>query len=132
MSDRYKKLKTIRNLFAFLHFIFLYGPLIAFTIYGITTGQEVEKFKFTFSVFTALMLGMFSVFMSDIRQKMGLQKTIMWVLILGIIYMLNDLRPFIQSMAVASILDEVYLSKKYKRYCELCRINKEITINAKE
>lgn len=131
-SARYKQTLRRRFAYGFLHYLCMLGPLLIFATIGFTTGETTNAQKITFSITTviAIMLAAITLVVQDVAKKKSLGKTITWTLVIGIIYMLSSLKPFIWTLAICSILDECLFGRKYELYKELVRTNKEIYLNA--
>ena len=124
-SQRTKHCRTLSIIFSILHLLCLLGPFIYFIPYALTVGEPVEKLSLTlFTVVgaTLLVLG----FMTDLKHRQGLHKTIFWLLVLGITICLNSVQTFVYIIAAVSIIDELVFCKLKNRYGELYRTNKEI------
>lgn len=126
MTERTKKCRTANIIFAILHFLCVFAPIIGFVIYGYVTGETVEKVCLSMTVVAGILLGVISFITSSSASKNGLNRIVVWVLIIGIMFCLEDLRVFIFIMAATSILDEAVIVKLKDRYEELYRTNKEI------
>ena len=131
-SARYKQ--TLRRRFAYglLHYLCMLGPMLIFAIIGFTGAEVTTTQKVTFSITSliAIMLASITLVVHDIGKKKSMSKTITWVLVIGVIYMLANLKPFIWTLAISSILDECLFGRKYELYKELVRTNREIYLNA--
>lgn len=125
VSERTKQCRMLTFVFGLLHFLCLFGPLLYFIPYGYTTGETVEKIGMSFTVTTALILFMISILVSA-THRAGLHRCIMWVLIAGVLFCLEQVQVFIWIMAVTSILDELIFTKVRDHYKAALISNKEI------
>ena len=124
-SDRTKNLRLMKFLFSSLHYIFMFVPLIVFVVMGYVEGTSSQKVTLSLTVTVGLILGIISIFIS-VKNKAGLHRTILWVVIIGISFCLSKVETFVYVMAMTSIIDEVLLVNLKDRYTNLLTINKEI------
>lgn len=125
MSDRTKQCKTLMIIFGILHFLCLFGPILYFVPYGFIVGEAVSKITLGFSVITSLCLAVIMLF-ADAAVRGGLTKTIMWLLVLGVVICLAEVKAFIIIMAAVSIIDELVITKLHARYKDAYAANREI------
>lgn len=125
VSARTKQCKILRTIFGVLHFLCLFGPLLYFVPYGYATGAVVEKIAMSFTVIASVILALISVLVS-VTARAGLHRCIMWILITGVLFTLQEIQVFIWIMAVTSILDEVIFTKARDHYKAALISNKEI------
>lgn len=124
-SDRTKYCKIMKNLFGLFHFLCLFGPLLYFIPYGYLTGDNVEKIGMSFTIILSVILAVISIIVST-TARAGLHRCIMWVLIAGVLFCLNEIQIFIWIMAITSILDELIFTKIKDHYKSALIANKEI------
>lgn len=125
VSDRTKQCKILTTIFGVLHFLCLFGPLLYFVPYGYATGAVVEKIALSFTVIASVILALISVLVS-VTARAGLHRCIMWILITGILFTLQEIQVFIWIMAVTSILDELVFTKIRDHYKAALISNREI------
>lgn len=125
VSDRTKQCKTLTTIFGVLHFLCLFGPLLYFVPYGYATGAVVEKIAMSFTVIASVILALISVLVS-VTARAGLHRCIMWILITGVLFTLQEIQVFIWIMAVTSILDELVFTKVRDHYKAALISNREI------
>ena len=124
-SKRTKQCRRRKIIFSILHFLCVFGPFIYFIPYGYITGEIGNKVVMSFSVVTCLILTVISV-ITDIKHRAGLHRIILWGLITGVLFCLNEVKTFIYIMAVTSIIDELVFVK-LKDYYKTAEIsNKEM------
>lgn len=123
--NRTKQCKTLYHLFSILHLLFLFGPFFYFIPYGFATGTRGESLGLGLMVVVALILLVFSI-VSDVKHRAGLHKTIMWVLIGGILICLHQVEVFVWIMVVVSIADELVISPLAAHFKTAYIANKEI------
>lgn len=124
-SERTKQCRTLTNVFSIFHFLCLFGPLLYFVPYGYATGETVEKIAMSFTLIASVILVVISVLVS-VTARAGLHRCIMWVLITGVLFTLQEIQVFIWVMAVTSILDELVFVKLKDHYKAALISNKEI------
>lgn len=124
-SERTKQCRRLKNLFSVLHFLFLFGPLLFFVPYGFVTGQPVEKIGLSFTVVISIILLVMSVIVS-VTARAGLHRSVMWMLIIGVLFCLKNIQTFIWIMAVCSVIDELVFVRLKDHYKAALISNKEI------
>ena len=125
LSKRTKQCRLLKNIFSILHFLCLFGPLLYFVPYGYATGATVEKVAMSFTVVASVVLALISMLVS-VTAKAGLHRCIMWTLITGVLFTLQEIQVFVWIMAVTSILDELVFTKLKDHYKAALISNKEI------
>lgn len=125
VSDRTKQCKILTTIFGVLHFLCLFGPLLYFVPYGYATGAVVEKIAMSFTIIASVILALISILVS-VTARAGLHRCIMWILITGVLFTLQEIQLFIWIMAVTSILDELVFTKIRDHYKAALISNKEI------
>jgi hypothetical protein len=125
VSDRTKQCKILTTIFGVLHFLCLFGPLLYFVPYGYATGAVVEKIAMSFTVIASVILALISILVS-VTARAGLHRCIMWILITGVLFTLQEIQVFIWIMAVTSILDELVFTKVRDHYKAALISNREI------
>lgn len=124
-SDRTKKCKRMSILFSILHFLCLFGPLAYYVPYGFISGETVEKVSMSFAVIVSVILAMLSIVI-DVKHRAGLHKSIMWFLIAGTLFCLEDIKVFVLIMAATSIIDELIFTRAREHYATAYTANIEI------
>lgn len=124
-SNRTKQCKHRKNVFSFLHFLCMFGPLLYFIPYGYITGEVVEKITLSFTLIAAVILCVISIVISA-THRAGIHRTIMWLLIIGVLFCLQQVKPFIWIMAITSIVDELIFVRARDHYKAALISNKEI------
>lgn len=124
-SDRTIHCRKMKNFFGFLHFLCIFGPLFFYIPYGFVTGEPAEKIGLSFTLLATVFLILINIIV-DQEHRAGLHKTIMWVLIIGVLFVLEDIKPFIYVMATTSIIDELIITKIKDYYKTALISNKEI------
>lgn len=125
VSDRTKQCKRMKNIFGLLHFLCLFGPLLYFIPYGYITGETVEKIGMSFTIILSVVLAVISILVS-VTARAGLHRCIMWTLIAGVLFCLQEIQVFIWIMAITSILDELVFTKVKDHYKTALISNREI------
>ena len=124
-SERTKQCRKLKNLFGVLHFLCLFGPLLFFIPYGFITGQPAEKIGLSFTVIISIILLVMSVIVS-VTARAGLHRSVMWILIIGVLLCLKNVQTFIWIMAVCSVIDELVFVRLKDHYKAALISNKEI------
>ena len=125
VSDRTKQCKTLATIFGVLHLLCLFGPMLYFIPYGYATGETVEKIGMSFTIIASVILAAISILV-DVTSRARLHRSIMWILIAGVLFTLKEIRVFIWVMAVTSILDELIFTKIRDHYKAALISNREI------
>lgn len=124
-SNRTKQCRFRKNLFGFLHFLCLFGPLLYFVPYGFITGETVQKISMGFTVIASIVLAVFTI-VADVKHRAGLHRTIVWILITGVLFCLQEIKVFIWIMAATSVIDELIFVRLRDYYKTALISNKEI------
>lgn len=124
-STRTKQCIRRKNLFSLLHFLCLFGPLLYFIPYGYITGETVQKISMSFTLIISVVLALISV-ITGVKARAGLHRTILWVLMAGVLFCLQEVKVFIWIMCITSILDELIFVKIKDYYKAAVISNKEI------
>lgn len=112
-------------LFGILHFLALFGPLLYFIPYALAVGAVVEKLTLSLFMIVGICLSVGAI-LGDAATRAGLFKSIMWLLIIGIILCLDSVKTFVYIMAIVSIIDELFIVKMHAKYKLAYAANKEI------
>lgn len=126
MSERTKQCGTWYVVFLVMHFICLFGPFLFFIPQAFTSDvTTTRKVALTLTMVVSCILLIFALIV-EAKTRAGLGKTIMWMLILGVIVCLKDAQAFIYAMAIVSIIDELFITRMRDKYKDAYRANKEI------
>lgn len=117
MTRAYKFKMRITGLLSLLCAI---GPLIAFIIIGIIQGEGQEKLVLSMTICAAIGLSAISAI-----RKIHLRSTV-YVIMIGLWIALDRLLPFILTISICTILDEIIFAPLYKRFKEDYHTNKQI------
>lgn len=104
------KCKTRRNLFFILSFIATFGPFMYYGIKAMIEGEPVEKFALSMFSIVAVLIAITAACL-----KVHL-RSVIWILLLGVYFCLDNLIGVILVVAICTILDELIFSPLYKRY----------------
>ena len=110
MKNKYKKR---RNLFFILSFIATFGPFMYYGIKAMIEGEPVEKFALSMFSIVAVIIAVVAAML-----KVHL-RSVIWILLLGVYFCLDNLIGVILVVAICTILDELVFSPVYKRYSKL-------------
>lgn len=117
MTKTYKCKMIITGI---LSFLCSFGPLIVFTIMGLAQGEGKEKIVLTMTMVGAIMIALIAA-----MKKIHLRSTT-FILMIGLWVALDRLLPFILTVAICTIIDELILTPLYKRFKEDYHTNKQI------
>lgn len=118
MTKTYKFKKNITFL---LSFLCTFGPLITFIIMGYSQGTEMkEKLCLTMTLITAIILSLIAI-----MRKIHLRSTV-YIVMIGLWVALDKLLPFIITIGICTILDELIFTPLHKRWKEDYHTNKQI------
>lgn len=120
MKSPTKKYKAIYRLFSLLSVLVLLAPLCYYGVSAFITGVVVEKIALGGFAMAAIVLTLFNLMM-----KANLRSPI-WLVLIGIFLVLDNILPLIIMIAVGTILDEFVLSPIARKYRNLYTINHEI------
>lgn len=122
---RTKQCKLLKDIFSILHLLCLIGPFLYYLPYGYIHGETTDKISMSITIVIAVVLAVIS-FVVDVSHRSNLHRSIIWVLISGILFCLKEVEVFIWIMCIASILDELIFTKVRDHYKLLYKTNKEI------
>jgi len=125
ISKRTKQLKTLHIIFAILHILCLIGPFLYFIPYAYITGEVVSKVALSLTLIVSLILAAISLLV-DVKQRAGFNKSIVWILIAGILFCLDSVKSFVWIMAIISIIDELVFTKLKDKFKTDAATNREI------
>lgn len=120
MNSPTKKYKRLARLFSLLSILVLLAPLCYYTAEAFIAGVVIEKLALGGLATMAIILTLFNTIM-----KANLRSPI-WLLLIGIFLVLENILPLIIFIAVGTILDEFLLTPLARRYRNLYTINNEI------
>lgn len=124
-SDRTKQARVLQIIFFTIHILCLIGPFVYYLPAAFILGEVVQKISLGLTVILAIVLAAIS-FIVDVTHRAGLHRTILWLLIIGIMTCLARVQTFIWIMAITSILDELIFSRLANKYKTIKNTNKEI------
>jgi hypothetical protein len=110
VSERTKQCKTNTVVFTILHLLCLFGPLLYFIPYGYISGEITEKIVMSFTVVVSIIMAVISAIVS-VTSRAGLHRCILWTLIAGVLFCLQEVQTFIWIMCITSVLDELVFVK---------------------
>ena len=103
-----------------LSFLCSFGPLIVFTVMGLVQGEGKEKIVLAMTMVGAIIIALIAA-----MKKIHLRSTT-FILMIGLWIALDRLLPFILTIAICTIIDELILTPLYKRFKEDYHTNKQI------
>lgn len=120
MTSPTKKYKRLARLFSLLSILVLLAPLAYYLVEAFIAGVVIEKLALGGLATMAIILTLFNIIM-----KSNLRSPI-WLILLGIFFVLENILPLIIFIAAGTILDEFVFSPLARRYRNLYTINNEI------
>ena len=120
MKSPTKKYKRLALSFSLLSILVLLAPMVYYLVEAFIAGVVIEKLALGGLATMAIILTLFNTIM-----KANLRSPI-WLLLIGIFLVLENILPLIIFIAVGTILDEFLLTPLARRYRNLYTINKEI------
>lgn len=129
MSKRTKSCKTAYIFFSLAHFLLLVIPLLIAIPKGfqLAQGSGPKQIALTFSLISAICMGLISVFI-DLKYREGFQKSILWLVLIGLAIALNNIKTLLIWIAVLSIIDELIVVRLKDSYKRKYLTNKEIDL----
>ena len=124
-SKRTKKLTCLHTIFTILHLICLIGPFLYFLPMAFIGAEVVSKIVISLTTIASLILAGISAFVS-IQHRAGLHRSILWLLIAGIMFGLSSIKSFIWIMAGTSLCDELIFTPLKDHFKITAATNKEI------
>lgn len=116
MTKNYKFKKNITFILSMLCSI---GPLVVFTIMGIIQGEGVEKISLTLTAISSIVLAVIAIL-----NKIHLRSTT-YILMIGLWIALDNLLPFVITLMICTMLDELVLTPLHNRWKEDYHTNKQ-------
>jgi hypothetical protein len=115
-----KKYKTLATIFTILSFVLTCGPLGYYFITGFMVADVSHKFILSMSLIMCLFLTIISLI-----AKFHLRSPL-FIILLGLYFVLNNIATLLVFLAVATILDELLFTPLARHYRNKARINREI------
>ena len=117
MTKNYKCKMVITGI---LSFLCSFGPLITFVIMGLIESESQEKVVLTMTLIGAICLALIAAL-----KKINL-RSVSYIIMIGLWVALDRLLPFILTIAICTMLDELIFSPLHKRWKEDYYTNKQI------
>ena len=124
-SKRTRQCAALKTTFTVAHLICTLGPIAYYVPVGYAAGTPTEKIGLSFAVITAIIMASISAIISA-TAKAGLQRCVLWIMIIGVMITLSEVKTFVYVMAAASILDELVFVKLKDHYKAALIANREI------
>lgn len=124
-NNRTKQCKNLKTLFTILHILCLFGPFLYFIPYAFVVGATTQKVVLSLTIVFSCVLASFAIIL-EAKSRGGIAKTIMWLLLIGIIMCLERVEIFIYIMAIVSIIDELVIVRLRAKYKDAYAANREI------
>lgn len=120
MTERTKKCRAKRRFFHIVSILLAYGPILGYLIAGFTISDNSGKITLTICSIVGIVIALI-----NLLAKYHIRSTI-WIILLGIYMVMQDIQTLIIITAITTILDEFIFTPLYRKYKELTVINKEI------
>ena len=120
MSPITRKYKSQATCLRCIDILLMFGPMVIFLIMGFMDATSSEKVVLGITTIAAVVLTVINVLM-----KYSLRSTV-WILLLGLYYVLDTMTVLILIIAITNILDELIITPLYKSAKNKYLINKEI------
>lgn len=118
VTEKYKKLTII---FGLLSLLALIAPIL---LYGgeaiLGGGLAIQKVTLVFSVFVSALFTLIAAL-----RKVSIRSSL-WVMVIGFYFALDNVLPFLLTVAVCQLLDELAFTPLMKHYKQKYLTNKEI------
>lgn len=126
VSNRTKQCRALKWLFIILHLLCLIGPFCYFIPFAYATGPKSSQIVLTCAAIVSLIILVFSIIV-DVKHRAGLHKSIVWLLVAGVISCVGELDiTFIWVMVVVSLIDELIVIPVKEHYKTALIANVEI------
>lgn len=120
MSDVTKRYKILNFIFSLFSICLCYVPLLVALIRGFTYDDGAGKVTLSICCVFALLLTIINII-----SKYSVRST-MWILLLGIYSVLDNVMPYLIAIAICTVLDEFIFSPLHKYFKNKLSINREI------
>ena len=122
-----KSYRIKKNICGLLSFLCAFGPLVVFIIMGLLESEKVdEKLCLTLTSIASIMLGLIAA-----MRKIHLKSTV-YVAMIGLWIALENIIPFIITLGVCTILDELIFTPLHHRFKEDYHTHKQIDKRLKQ
>lgn len=121
-----KTYKIKKNIVGFLSLLCSFGPLIVFSIMGLVQAEDGKKLILSFTLIAAIILSLIAVW-----TKIHLRSTL-FIVMIGLWVALERLLPFIITIMICTMVDELILTPLYKRWKEDYHTNLQIDKRMKQ
>ena len=125
-SNITKRYRNLKNIFGFFSFVCVIGPLVTFISMGLMQGEGQEKLCLTLTSVASIILALLGL-----MRKVHLRSTV-YIAMIGLWIALDNIVPFIITLGLCTIFDELLFSPLYKRFKEDYHTNKQIDKRYKE
>lgn len=124
-SKRTINAKVWYTIFLILHIVCVFGPLCYYIPAAFIAGEVVEKLTLGITAIMAIMVGAISLVVG-VTHRAGLHRTMMWLIIIGVMACLSQMQTFIWVIAITSVVDELIITPLLNKYKLIKHTNKEI------
>ena len=115
-----KKCRLLAALFGALGFGVSVLPFIVYSIYGFVEAGTADKMVLTLGAVAAAIIGLTNFFF---KKHM---RSPLWILLLALYIVLNEITPLLICAAVGCVLDELLFTPLYTHFRSKTLINSEI------
>jgi uncharacterized Tic20 family protein len=115
-----KRLRFKKNLTGLLSLLYTIGPLVVFVIMGYINGEGKEKVVLTLTMIAAIAMAVIAVL-----RKVNLRSTT-YILVIGLWVALDNLLPFVLTLAICTLCDELIFTPLHHRFKEDYHTNKQL------
>ena len=120
MREKTKHLRAGKIIMHIISIALCYVPLLVALITGFTYNDGAGKVTMSICCVFALLLTVINII-----SKYSVRST-MWIILIGIYTVLDDVMPYLIAIAVCTVLDEFIVSPIYRSLKNRYIINKEI------
>lgn len=120
MSDVTKKYRAWSFVMLLISTLLCYLPLLVALVTGFTYSDGAGKVKLSICCIFALLLTVINII-----SKYSVRST-MWIILLGIYSVLDNVMPYLIAIAICTVLDEFIFSPLHNHFKNKLIINREI------
>lgn len=119
-SNITKKDRRLSILFLVLSLMVTLAPILIYAVIAFVQGTVREKLTLGITLIIAIGLTVINIiFKFHIR-------SILWIMVLGIYFCIDNIMPLLLIVAIGTILDEFILTPLHKKFRAQAKINSEI------
>jgi hypothetical protein len=103
----------------------MFGPLCYYLPTAFAVAEPAARVTLSFMFILCVILSAIMLIV-EAKTRTGLAKSMMWLLILGITWCLQEVAIFVQIMAITALVDELIVTRVASHYKAALIANKEI------